>query len=853
MPANSLGTLNAPGQSDIHDLIGTGQMVVRASLVNQSAATNSSRIRFQFFVYSPSAFNWTGQSVWRISWRVNSGTLQTRDHIVNWGASELWQTFDDFQVDVAHDANGKATLWFQGSYGATGTSLGGPVTLGSKSWELPAITLTPGATTIRWDAVTQALVYATDAQIHVYPPNQNGAPLDKYVFRWAPVASGTTFPSTFSWLEHNGNICNLASKGSFDKGSGRGPLLRGTRYLVQAQVHNKYGWSPNTPVVAFTTKHTAPDKPPKPTVTSTTPTSVTLAGANPAYVGAGVTSTRWELSRSETFDSVAYVNTGASATFTGLTRATDYFARRKIFNAVGESPWSDTLKVATTLAAPSVPRNLQATSDPTSITLTWDEPADNGGSQVAGYLVTVGQISQVVTDLTATFSNLVPNQDYQVSVVAFSDDAGSSPPATMVASTIPGHPQVTFVVTAGFEDASVSWAAVPQGLAVTKSVLVYDAVEYDSPAELTGLTHNTAYSATIESITDLGTLVTPVEFATLNGTPGKPTVTVVSTAGDGRVVLDASAASLAQIVLWDVRVNGVFFASYASSPIEVLGIAAGGSNFEVRALTDYDFGDWSDAVFATARTAPSPPTNLTIVCTKVATVSFAAPLFSGGAGVSGYHVELALDSGFTNIVNTAQPSFPGEVVFTGIAPNTVYFARVRAINAVGMSGWEGPVNDTSDLFYSALAEVQILGYEPGKPNSAIYAEARATQFITSTCESSQGVNVGTTFASLAILSGATVTVGTSVTGEARVYPISIGRVRDGLDAVSTLVIDGTGTLGVTSEEPTVITGYDLTVPQLSAVATLEILSEGHVYEAENMADTFDVKIVPEPVTWRAWC
>ena len=852
MPANSLGVLNAPGQSDIHDLYGSGQTVVRATLVSQDAATNSSVIRFQFFVYSPTAFNWTNTSNWRIQWRANSGAIQTKDHIVSWGASEYWQTFDDFKATVKHDADGKCALWFQGSYGATGTSLGGPQTLGSKTWQLPQINLAPGATTIRWDAATQALIYATDAQIHVYPPNQNGAPLDKYTYRWAPVASGTTFPSTFSWLEHNGNICNLASKGSFDNGSGRGPLLRGTRYLVEAQVHNKYGWSPRTPVVAFITKHTAPDKPPKPTLTSRTSNSVTLAGANPAYVGAGVTSTRWELSKSQTFDSVAYANTGASATFANLTRATDYWVRRRITNAVGDSDYSDALRVSTDAAKPSVPRNLQAAAMPTSVTLTWDAPADSGGAVITGYLVTVGPVSLLVPGFTATFNDLTPSQDYPVSVVAI-NDAGSSPAATIAVSTAPGHPKVAPKVAIGFDTATITWEAIPQGLPVTKTVLIYDSVEYESPAELTGLIHNTFYAATIESTTSLGTLVTPVEFTTLNGTPGKPTVTVVSTAGDGRVVLNASAASLAPIVSWDVRVNGVFHASYASSPIEVLGIAAGGSNFEVRALTDYDFGDWSDAVFATARTAPSPPTSLTIVCTKVATVSFSAPLFSGGAGVSGYHVELALDSGFTNIVNTAEPSFPGEIVFTGIAPNTVYFARARAINAVGMSGWEGPVNDTSDLFYSALAEVQILGYEPGKPNSAIYVESLERQLITSTCVSSQGVDVGATYASLAILSGATVTVSTSVTGEARVYPISIGRVREGVDAISTLTIDGTGALGVTTLESTTVLGYDSTVPRLNAVATLEILSEGHVYEADNLADTFDVKIVPEPVTWRPWC
>ena len=739
MPANSLGVLNAPGQSDIHDLYGSGQMCVRASLVSQSTATNSSVIRFQFFVYSPTAFNWTYTSNWRIQWRANSGAIQTKDHIVVWGASEYWQTFDDFQVTVQHDNDGKCALWFQGSYGATGTSLGGPQTLGSKTWQLPQISRVPDTPKIRWDAATQALIYATDAQIHVYPPNQNGAPIDKYTYRWAPAASGSTMPTTFSWLEHNGNICNLASAGSFNNGSGRGPLLRGTRYLVEAQCHNKYGYSGNSAVVAFITQHTAPDKPPTPTLTSRTATSATLAGSNPAYVGAGVTSTRWEISPTSDFATSSFVGTATTATFTGLKRYTNFWVRRKIANSVGESPWSDALKVTTLQAVPTAIRNLATTQTATTITATWDPPVDDGGSPITGYLVSCDSFTKVVTEPTVVFSGLTPNQTYLVTVKPL-NEIGEGPSISIASFTLIGSPKLDYkLVKATALELTFSWDALPQGAPVDTA-----AATVLQGSTLIGVFAPGTYTFealpgveyTIEMAAASGVLLAfRTEIATaLPAFSNAPVLTGKPTPPND-VLLSFSVLANVPVTGWEI--------DYGSGAVVMAGAegtpdswpfqpGALGKTAKVRAVSDYGVSLWSNGVWCYV------DTTYTSINTPTATAD--KTVVAGNLGVQGYNIypdfwriQFAIDSSFSDFslvydgrASSSSTSFESQPMLA----LTDYYVRYCGVTKYGDGPWSNWTKATTSSFYSVLMEENVFL----QPNAAIYTTFLERENIWLSCD-----------------------------------------------------------------------------------------------------------------------
>ena len=82
-----------------------------------------------------------------------------------------------------------------------------------------------------------------------------------------------------------------------------------------------------------------------------------------------------------------------------------YFHKITAVNGIGISHQSNEVS-ATTPTIPSAPQNLQATSSSSSVTLSWQAPASDGGSTITGYkiyrssssgtegyLVTVGNVT----------------------------------------------------------------------------------------------------------------------------------------------------------------------------------------------------------------------------------------------------------------------------------------------------------------------------------------------------------------------------------------------------------------------------------------------------------------------------
>ncbi len=76
----------------------------------------------------------------------------------------------------------------------------------------------------------------------------------------------------------------------------------------------------------------------------------------------------------------------ASTRITGLTKGTEYTIRVASINATGTGPWSDE---ATGIPAttPGLVSSFNVEPGNTELTLTWEPPADDGGSEITGYLV----------------------------------------------------------------------------------------------------------------------------------------------------------------------------------------------------------------------------------------------------------------------------------------------------------------------------------------------------------------------------------------------------------------------------------------------------------------------------------
>lgn len=71
-------------------------------------------------------------------------------------------------------------------------------------------------------------------------------------------------------------------------------------------------------------------------------------------------------------------------TDTGVTNGVTYYYQISCANVIGEGAWSDEAS-GTPVAKPSAPASLQATPGDGIVTLTWQAPSSDGGSEVSGY------------------------------------------------------------------------------------------------------------------------------------------------------------------------------------------------------------------------------------------------------------------------------------------------------------------------------------------------------------------------------------------------------------------------------------------------------------------------------------
>jgi len=139
-------------------------------------------------------------------------------------------------------------------------------------------------------------------------------------------------------------------------------------------------------------------------------------------------------------------------TITGLINGQRYYFAVSAINAVGESPKSNEV-FAMPCTVPSAPQNLTAVAGNGNVTLTWQPPADNGGSPITGYKIYYGTsagnytTSITVGNITSyTITNLTNGQKYYFAVSAInavgegpkSNEASATPAAEQQHGKTPG-------------------------------------------------------------------------------------------------------------------------------------------------------------------------------------------------------------------------------------------------------------------------------------------------------------------------------------------------------------------------------------------------------------------------------
>jgi fibronectin type 3 domain-containing protein len=570
------------------------------------------------------------------------------------------------------------TYWYRiratNSAGATGW----PSSIAAVTTLPAAPSGAPGAPTFSSVGTTSATIAWTDS---------TGA--TSYKLERAPDAGGVQG----AWTQ----IATSSTRSFADTG-----LSANTRYWYRVRGSTAGGDSPYS---APTSMVTLPDAPGAPTFASIAVTSAIVTWTAPATGAAGYLLERGPSAVGPWGTPIQV--TGLTYPETGLTAGTTNWYRVRATNAAGAAgAASPSASVTTLTATPGGPAYLNVAV--TSLTVAWSGTAGAAGYRLersAGSTGTWSQIGGAITGTSYLDAGVAANTTYWYRVAAM--NASGVPGAYSAATTtttLPGAPGAPTFVAVAPAEVMVSWAP-PSGGAATYKIErapaatgpwaqrasgVAGTVYVD-----TGLTANTTYFYRVRgtnvlnrdgAYSALASVTTSPDASTpAPGTPAAPTYSSI-TASWVRVGWAASSGATTYALERAADSGGAPAPSWGLvARITSLAYLDSGRTANVRywyrVRASNAGGDSASSAASSVTTAPNAPgaPTFTSVAPTALTVSWTAP--AGGA--ASYELQRATSSIGPWISTTLTATSRGD---TGLTGSTLYYYRVRATNAMGVSG-----------------------------------------------------------------------------------------------------------------------------------------------------------------------
>lgn len=393
------------------------------------------------------------------------------------------------------------------------------------------------------------------------------------------------------------------------------------------------GWIVHSRSVTVTRPANPPSAPGRPSISNLTSSGGTATWTASSTNGASIIEYQFLISRYSDFRSEV-VNSRSSTSrtrnFSGLSRATTYYARVRARNSAGWGNYSSTRTFTTPAEPPSAPGTPTSSSVTSSgYNFSFSAPSNNGGASILEYQVqrarasnftTGSQLTSLGTSRSGSYSGLTRATDYWQRARARNSAGWGAWSSSRKTTTLPEVP---------------SLATVPAASRITRNSAYFSGFQIgdtggQSPTNLR-IQYNTSQSTTGASIYTRGSWAA---------------ITLSGLAADQRYYYRASAYNSA------------------------------------------GWGPWSGwQNFTTLDDAPddmSPPTFTEVTETSFR-VNWTAPAMNG-ATFSHYVLNVAEDDEFTFPVHVYNGDALSRLV-TGLDPGTRYYVRVMAEASPNSSGW----------------------------------------------------------------------------------------------------------------------------------------------------------------------
>ena len=449
-----------------------------------------------------------------------------------------------------------------------------------------------------------------------------------------------------------------------------------------------------------------------------------------------------------------------TCTVTGLTNGTSYTFSIVATNSDGDSSAATTSAVTPSTTPGSV-SGITTSGGPTSATVSWTAPTDNGGSPITSYTVTaspggatctVDLVANPSAALSCTVTGLTNGTSYTFTVTptnANGSGTQSSPSNSVTPNnSAPGAP-TNVTATAGDGSATVSWTAPASdggaaidGYIVTANPggLTCTAVAPATTCTISGLTNGTSYTFSVVATNNVGNSSSsdPSGSVTPASGPSAPDRVQV-TPGDKVATVNWVAPTTGPAPMrYTVTVGGtdksctISLVLHPSAALQCTFTGLTNGQTYSFTVTGFSSGGASayDAVKATLSPSPAKPsaprlTTFRGTTTGVATLTWKVSGSNGGSAITRYIAYVSgprfAKSCSVNVAANANAALTCSV--SGLKPRVYYTYRVVAVNAIGTSK---PISARRAID----TKIRIATFAVGKTTmwSGLYRQAYLTAF-----------------------------------------------------------------------------------------------------------------------------
>ena len=408
-------------------------------------------------------------------------------------------------------------------------------------------------------------------------------------------------------------------------------------------------------------------------------------------------------------------------TITGLTNGEEYTITLLAENEVGEGP--STELSATPETVPSTPQNVVAKSMNMAISLTWDEPKLDGGSELTAYKLSWGlslgggassaTVSATMTKHTIT--GLTNGEEYTIKLLA-ENEVGEGPSTELSATpmaTVPSTPQnvvakprdkaigLTWEKPASDGGSALTTYKLSWGLSLGGGVSETTVSATMTKHTITGLTNGEEYTIKLLAENEVGEGPSTELSATPATVPSTPQ-NVVATPMNMAIgltwdepKLDGGSGLTAYKLSWGLSSGGGVSETTVSATMTKHTIMdlTNDKEYTITLLAENEVGEGPSTELSATPMATVPSTPQNVVAKprdKAIGLTWEKPASDGGSALTTYKLSWGLSLG-GGVSETTVSATMTKHTITGLTNGEEYTIKLLAENEVG----EGPSTELS--------------------------------------------------------------------------------------------------------------------------------------------------------------